>query len=244
VASILVLWDVDYTLINPARVGRVLYEMAFREMFGGAAPRTGTLSGRTDSAIALEVLTAAGLPDPRALVPAFQATMAARADEMAGLLRERGQVLPGAAEALAAVAGLAGPGTLVVQSLLTGNIRRLAEVKLGALGLLGQLDLDAGAYGDLHEDRAQLVPAARLAAARGYGADFSGQATVLIGDTPLDVEAALATGARVIAVATGEYDTDQLAAAGAHCVLPDLTDTARLLTEILAPAPLRPSQTP
>jgi phosphoglycolate phosphatase-like HAD superfamily hydrolase len=74
---------------------------------------------------------------------------------------------------------------------------------------------------------------ARLAAGRLYGADFSGLATVLIGDTPLDVEAALATGARVVGVATGGYSTGELAEAGAHAVLPDLTDPARVVAAVI-----------
>ena len=131
------------------------------------------------------------------------------------------------------------PGPEVVQSLLTGNIRQLAEVKLGPLGLLDDLDLDAGAYGDVHEVRAELVHAARRNAARGYGRDFAGQATVLVGDTPLDVEAALATGARAVGVATGDFTAQELAAAGAHAVLPDLSNTGQVLEAILArPVPV------
>jgi len=49
-----------------------------------------------------------------------------------------------------------------------------------------------------------------------YGADFSGGATVIVGDTPLDVEAALVTGARAVAVATGHFSVADLTAAGAH----------------------------
>ena len=41
------------------------------------------------------------------------------------------------------------------------------------------------------------------------------------------MEAALATGARAVAVATGSYPAADLVAAGAHVVLPDLTDAAR-----------------
>ena len=55
---------------------------------------------------------------------------------------------------------------------------------------------------------------------------------MLVGDTPLDVEAALATGARAVAVATGSYSAAELAAAGAHALLPDLTDTALVLAAI------------
>ncbi len=73
---------------------------------------------------------------------------------------------------------------------------------------------------------------ARHAARQAYGTDFSGSSTVLVGDTPLDVEAALAAGARAVTVATGSYSAAELAAAGAHVVLPDLTDTALVLAAI------------
>jgi phosphoglycolate phosphatase len=114
----------------------------------------------------------------------------------------------------------------VVQSLLTGNIPALARVKLGALGLTEHLDLSIGAYGDVSEVRADLVPVARQNAARRYEADFSGTATVLVGDTPKDIEAAAISGARAVAVASGNFTMQQLRDAGAEVVLPDLTDTA------------------
>ena len=125
----------------------------------------------------------------------------------------------------------------VVQALLTGNIRALAEVKLAALGLSGHLDFDVGAYGDVHEVRSELVGPARRKAALAYGADFGGEATVLVGDTPLDIEAALVTGARAVGVATGHFSVAELNAAGAHAVLPDLTDTGRVLAAILGLSP-------
>jgi phosphoglycolate phosphatase len=237
VASLLVLWDVDYTLVDSNGVGRMLYEAAFGELFGRPMPQPGLMSGRTDRAIALEVLTLAGLAEPHRHIAAFQAVQAARAAELAGAVREHSRALPGAAAAIAALAGLDGPE--VVQSLLTGNIRPLAEVKLGPLGLLDHLDLDAGAYGDVHEVRAELVHAARRNAARRYGHDFAGQATVLVGDTPLDVGAALATGARAVGVATGSFAVQELTAAGAHAVLADLSDTGQVLEAILArPVPV------
>jgi len=236
-----VLWDVDYTLLDAGGTGRELYEVAFREMFGRQMPQPGSMAGRTDRAIAIEVLTLAGVPEPWRRVGAFHALMAVRAPSLGRLARERVRALPGAAQAVAALGGLAdgqaeggrGRGQTVVQSLLTGNIRPLAEVKLGALGLTSHLDLDAGAYGDTHEVRAELVPVARRNAARAYGGGFDGQATVLVGDTPLDVAAALATGARAVGVATGGFSVAELAASGANAVLPDLSDTDRVLAAIL-----------
>ncbi len=43
---------------------------------------------------------------------------------------------------------------------------------------------------------------------------------MLVGDTPQDVAAALATGARVMGVATGSFSVAELAAAGARTILP------------------------
>jgi len=232
VRRLLVLWDVDYTLVDSDGLGRQLYQTAFGEMFGRPMPQPGSMSGRTDRAIALEVLTLARVLEPERLLGAFHGLMAAHAADLAGLVVERSRVLPGAAEAVSALAGRG-----VIQSLLTGNIRPLAEVKLGPLGLTDHLDLAVGAYGDAHEVRAELVYLARDRAARAYGDDFGGTATVLVGDTPLDVAAALATGARAVAVATGQFTAEELAASGAHAVLPDLADTDRTLAAILTPDP-------
>ena len=230
----LVLWDVDHTLIDAGGLSPHLYGLVFSALFGRELPAVAPMAGRTDRAIAIEVLTLAGVAQPQQRVAAFHRLLAAHAAGIAGLVAERCRILPGAAEAMAALAGPSG-GPGVVQSLLTGNVRALAEMKLGPLGLTDHLDFDIGAYGDVHEVRAELVPAARASAARRYGSDFGGQATVLIGDTPLDVGAALATGARAVGVATGPFTAEDLAAAGAHAVLPDLADTPAVLSAILGP---------
>ena len=247
VPSLLVLWDVDHTLIDAGRAGWRAYQLAFGQLFGRDVPLAPSMAGRTDRAIALETLALAGVPHPRTQVNAFQRVLAQVAPSVADVVRDQGRVLPGAAEAVRALAAAAGPATgpgpgpgpgpgnsiQIVQSVLTGNMRALAEVKLGALGLDRDLDLRIGAYGDAHEIRADLVPLARANATAAYGADFSGPATVLVGDTPLDVEAARVGGARAVAVATGEFSVAELAAAAPAAVLADLTDTARVLAAIL-----------
>jgi phosphoglycolate phosphatase len=259
----LVLWDIDNTLIDAGGLSHHLYGAVFAGLFGRELPEVAPMAGRTDRAIILETLARSGIDEPARHVEAFVAGLTARAPEFGDRVRSRGRALPGAVEALtalaalaalatagaagaagAALAALATPGAAVapgaepdgrlVQSVLTGNIRPLAEVKLGALGLSRYLDLDSGAYGDAHEVRAELVHLARRAAGRAYGTDFGGRATVLVGDTPLDVQAALATGARAVAVATGQFSAAELAAAGPDELLPDLTDTARVVAAILA----------
>ena len=217
------LWDVDYTLVGADGLGTRLYEVVFREMFGRELTEVAPKAGRTDRAIIGDTLALAGAP-VSAAGPFLAALERAAAD---GAVPGPVRPLPGAASAVAALAAAG-----VRQSVLTGNVRAMAALKLRRAGLGAGLDLDAGAYGDVHEVRAELVTVARRAARRVYGLDFPGAATVLVGDTPLDVEAALATGARAVAVATGSYPAADLAAAGAHVVLPDLTDTARVVAAV------------
>ena len=228
--DLLVLWDVDYTLLSAVGLGNRLYGEVFKDMFGRDLAAVAPKAGRTDRAILLDTLTLAGVAEPRAHVDDFLAALARRVAALDGSVRDEVRALPGAA---AAIAALAAAGAR--QSVLTGNIRPLATVKLAAAGLGEQLDLNVGAYGDTHEVRAELVPVARRNAELAYGGDFGGRATVLVGDTPFDVGAALATGARAVGVATGGFSVAELAASGAHAVLPDLADTGRVLAAILGP---------
>jgi len=237
-----VLWDVDGTLLNAGGVGVDLYSVVFSQLFGRSLEVTAPMAGRTDRAIILETLTLAGIPEPRRYIDPFIAGLAGQAPAARSAVAARGRALPGAAAALAALASGAH------QTVLTGNVRAVAEVKLAALGLRDPLDLCIGAYGDDHEDRAELVHVARRRAAAvhecsgsgsGSGAAeakvtarFAGPDTVVVGDTPLDIAAALAAGARAVGVATGPSSLAELRAAGADVVLPDLSDT-RLVVEAL-----------
>ena len=74
---------------------------------------------------------------------------------------------------------------------------------------------------------------ARDKAERKFGTAFDGAATVLVGDTPLDVAAGKAGGARVVAVATGPYRANELRATEADAVLDNLDDTRAALAAIL-----------
>ena len=226
--ELLVLWDVDYTLLTAGGLGNSLYEAVFKDLFGRDLTAIAPKAGRTDRAILLDTLALAGVDSPAAYVDDFMVLLGRRAAAMDGSARAYVRALPGAADALLALAAAGAR-----QSVLTGNVRPLAAVKLAAAGLGEHLDLDVGAYGDVHEVRAELVPVARRAARAAYGTDFGGRSTVLIGDTPLDVAAALDTGARAVGVATGSFAAAELAAAGAHAVLPDLTDTSLVVAAVI-----------
>ena len=163
--DLLVLWDVDYTLVSADGLGTRLYEVVFREMFGRELTAVAPKAGRTDRAIVADTLALAGVPLVH--VDAFLAALARAAAD--GTVRAQVRPLAGASDAIAA---LASPG--IRQSVLTGNIRPLAAMKLRLAGLGDHLDLDVGAYGDVHEVRAELVAVARHAARQAYGTDFSG----------------------------------------------------------------------
>jgi HAD-hyrolase-like len=127
----------------------------------------------------------------------------------------------------------------MIQSTLTGNIEANAHIKLRAFGLDQWIDFSVGAYGVLH-DRALLVRVAQQRTAEQYDFDPRSQTTVLIGDTPADVEAGLLGGARVMAVATGSYSAAQLRAAGADAVVSSLADAPevqRHLNELIKQGP-------
>jgi phosphoglycolate phosphatase len=253
VGDLLVLWDVDGTLLNAGGVGTDLYNVVFLQLFGRTLKAYAPMAGRTDRAIILQTLEMAGVEEPRRYVDPFIAGLTAQAPTVREAVAIRGRALPGAAAALSALAAASAQGTgngadsgadangaerpaRVHQSVLTGNIRPVAEVKLSAVGLRDPLDLCIGAYGDDHEVRTELVHVARRRAAAVHGTspdDFGGASTVLVGDTPLDIEAALAAGARAVGVATGVSKAADLLAAGAHAVLPDLTDTAQVVQALL-----------
>jgi phosphoglycolate phosphatase len=235
VSGFLVLWDVDFTLVNTHGVGLHLYQLAFLDVYGRKLPpqsQQADMAGRTDHAIALDVLALAGIDDPPGHVVRFEAALARLAPSVAEMVQAEGRVMPGATAALGALTSRS-----VRQSVLTGNVRAMAAVKLAPFGLTEHLDLDSGAYGDESAVRADLVHLARGRAAARYLQAFHGEATILVGDTPLDIEAARAAGARGVGVATGRFTVDQLAAAGAHAVLPDLTNTARVVRAVLGHQP-------
>lgn len=229
----LVLWDIDGTLVQAGEVGRDIFTEAFQAVMGrdadGVAASMLVMAGRTDPEIALELLAAHQVAEGETHLAAFSEALVAALAAKAAVIRERGRALPGARDVLVALGREPG----VVQSLLTGNVEPNALLKLASFGLDGYLDFEVGGFGSDHRHRPSLVDVARGKADRKYGTAFDAAATVLVGDTPLDVAAGRAGGARVVAVATGPYGVEELEATGADAVLPDLRDTGRTLAAIL-----------
>jgi phosphoglycolate phosphatase-like HAD superfamily hydrolase len=232
----LVLWDIDGTLVQAGEVGRDIFTEAFQAVVGRApdqvSARMLAMAGRTDPEIALELLAAHEVDEGERHLPAFSEALVTALAAKAAVIRERGRALPGARETLAALDRTEG----VVQSLLTGNVQPNALLKLASFELDGYLDFEVGGFGSDHHHRPSLVEVARTKAEAKYGTAFAGPATVLVGDTPLDVAAGRAGGARVVAVATGPYGVEELESTGADAVLADLRDTEAAIGAILSGA--------
>lgn len=221
----LVLFDIDGTLVLTGRAGvraldRALFDvLGARDALGGIA-----IAGRTDRAIITDAL--AGLGGAVAVTDDLVARVRDAycthlGDEVGRDSPHPRLVLPGVADALAALAPLETGGDVAV-GLLTGNFHRGAEIKLGYFDLWRRFRF--GAFGDAHVNRRDLVPLAIEAAARSGAGRFAASETIIIGDTPADVDCAHAHGARAIAVATGGYDVAALEATGAEVVVSDLTE--------------------
>jgi phosphoglycolate phosphatase len=218
--GVLVLWDIDHTLIENGGVSKENYALAFELLTGrvpGVQPRT---DGRTDTAIMSDLLTANGVGADAFTFDEQVAALAEAGVRNRDRLVARGSALPGAVECLEHLSAVGG----VVQSVLTGNIEPNARVKLGAFGLDKYIEFGAGGFGADDAIRARLVPIAQARAGRLFGFDPVRDVTVLIGDTTLDVAAGLAGGGRVLGVATGISTVDELRVAGADAVLPGLAD--------------------
>ncbi len=226
----LVLFDIDGTLLLSASAGRHAIRAAFAEEFAELGFFDAVrFDGKTDPQIVTELYAAAGVPEQ-----ATQQRVAELLERYLGHLErevadraDRVQPLPGIVALLDALGQREG----TVVGLLTGNIVRGAQLKLGAAGLA--LDRFAvGAYGSDSAHRPDLPPIAARRAAALFGRVPSGHEVVILGDTPADVTCGQGIGARAIAVATGSYSCDQLSAAGAFAAFDTLADTDAVLEAI------------
>ncbi len=146
-------------------------------------------------------------------------------DEM--VRSEHARLMPG----VMAMLELLGQRSDVSLGLLTGNFEATARIKLDRFGLNGYFPF--GAFGSDDGIRANLVPIATRRAEIHLGRKIGlGPQVVVIGDTPQDVECALAHGATAIGVAASRYSVADLEAAGAHHALPTLEDIPAFMNAI------------
>jgi len=214
--------DIDGTLISTGGAGREAFVVTLDKDFGirNASSAGVTFAGRSDRAIALELLERHGVAPTAENWARFRPAYVRRLREV--LPTFQGRVLPGVVPLLESLAARGD----VALGLLTGNIRDAARSKLTHYGLWQWFPF--GGFGDEHTDRCDIAAAA-LAAARLHLNGNSHGRVLVIGDTPNDVTCGRAIGARCVAVPTGTTPTDVLRKAKPDVLVETLEDAEPIL---------------
>lgn len=214
------LFDIDGTLLLTQGAGRDALVLALRDHFGVEDDLAGIpFSGRTDMLILGDILTRHGLSFTAEGEARFWDLVVAHMQRL--MDPPRGGLLPGVPAVLDGVEA----ESAWVPALLTGNVTRMADLKLGAFGVRERFAF--GTYGEEGADRDALARLAVQRAAERYG--VSPTQCVVVGDTEHDVQCARAAGAHAVAVATGSRSLAELEACSPDLALSDLKDAARLL---------------
>jgi phosphoglycolate phosphatase len=224
---VLVLFDIDGTLLTAAGAGRRAIHGALRDVFGGIGPADYWFDGKTDPQIVRDLMRHEGHSD--AIIDDRLAAVLTRySDRLGAELQDPSHVPivhPGVPEILDALESRSD----VTLGLLTGNIESGATQKLRAVGL-DPARFVIGAFGSDHEHRLELPSIAEARAHSLLGQDVE---LVVIGDTPADVACGAGAKRRAIAVATGRYTLQELVACGPAAAFEDLSDTEAVMAAIL-----------
>lgn len=225
----LILFDIDGTLITSSPAGRDVMRVALERIFRTAGPIDSlSFAGMTDRQIVFTLMRAAGYS---------QAEIDSRLSNVFELMAINGRSrfhdydlrpCPGVTRLLENLHKLDG----IMLGLLTGNNNLTAPMKLRSAGIDPGL-FSIGAYGSDAADRDSLPMVAWSKAWDQKGIRFNGKSTVIIGDTPADINCARTCGAKVLAVATGSVELEELKGAKPDFLFNDLTDTNSVLEILL-----------
>ncbi len=227
-APALLIFDVDGTLTYSARLTRLAFDLAAKEIYSIDDSTRGIIPfGRTDQGIFREILKNNDLPESNfseqfkefSLLSAYHLERELNASN-------KPRLHTGVFELLKAL-------TLsenIYLALGTGNIKRNAYIKLARHGVDHLFPV--GGFGSDDEDRTAFLDIAYGRAIEFYGIEFEKRNTWVIGDTPLDIINGRNIGARTIAVATGNFNEEELSEHNPDAVFPNLNDWDRFITLI------------
>jgi len=213
----LLLFDIDSTLVATLGAGVTALQQIVQRRYGVQDDFSDIeIAGRTDVTIATNILRKYRIePTPENLESFLDEYVAGLAKLLPQL---QGRVLPGIREILERLK----PRRDRILGLLTGNLRRGAELKLTRYGLWQFFEF--GAFADDHHDRNKLGAFARHRAQKKHGHDFGSAQIDVIGDTGHDIACGKAFGARTIAVATGNWSRERLQACHPNFFFEDFSD--------------------
>jgi phosphoglycolate phosphatase len=214
-----VLFDIDGTLISTGGAGARSWRYAFEELHGIPADiGQFTDAGMTDPTVARLTFKAVLDRDP---TPRELATvMAAYLDRLPYEVEhsEKYRVLDGAEDLLKRLARDHG----ILLGITSGAVEAAAHIKLSRAGFNRYFPF--GGYGSDSPDRVELTKKALERGQMLLGEKIDPQRTLVVGDTPKDLDAAHGAGCIALGVATGHYSREQLEEAGGDVVLDTLKD--------------------
>ncbi len=217
----LLLWDIDGTVVLTGKAGEYAMDAALAQFGVKGSIHDVDYPGRTDRLIGRMLLEHHGIPATEEAVHDFvEAYLQALAEE---LPQRQGEVLPGILEILEQCRQRPD----CINALLTGNMSRGAELKLGHYDVWNYFEF--GAFADDSNQRNELGPIALERAAARLGVPIDPQHVFIIGDTEHDIACGKVIGACTVAVATGAFSVEQLAKHEPDYLFRDLSDTAAFL---------------
>lgn len=213
----ILLFDIDGTLVTTGGAGRRAMERGFASLFGRPEAMRFAMDGMTDRLIVKQALDSIGEAAHAVVIErVLAAYVEALREEVRAVPDSQYRVHAGMHEAIAL-----GKERGAAVGLGTGNVQVGARVKLERVGLHGAFSF--GGFGCDAELRAELLAIGAERGAAALGVPLRECSVVVIGDTPKDIAAAMAIGARSIGVGTGRYSADELLKSGADCAFADLT---------------------
>jgi phosphoglycolate phosphatase len=223
----LILFDIDGTLLRSQGAGVRAMEQALRSIHGELASLKGIeVAGRLDVLIWRDARRRLGLDAADDDHRQFRALYA----ENLRSLFESGveaRAMPGVHDLVNEVHEAAD----LTLGVLTGNYAETGRLKMRHAGLdPDRFIIDA--WGDEGASRRDLPPVAMRRFEERAGRSISPTDVVIIGDTPHDIDCARHHGCRSIGVATGQFSAAQLRGAGADLAVESLAATNTILSWI------------
>ena len=225
----LILFDIDGTLVTRDRVHDVSFSIGFKKAIGidvNVVEIYGVNSGKTVRSIVSEILEKKGFTGKEILSKVDDVF-----NEMVKYYEEKiefDQSLESIPHVMELLEELERRG--YVLGLVTGNVERIAKLKLKKVGLSDFFEI--GGFGDSSTIKGELALEAIQKASEKLKIKFDKKNVFVVGDTPLDIKCGKEIGVKTIAVSTGPFRADELMRHNPDYLFNDFSDVKSILKTI------------